>query len=167
MANYTLTGNGQTFTSATQPVYDTAFRFWRCQDSNGNAFNVSDPTGSGFTVSGTVYPILTPMQFYDALTPQEETAILASVDPLVQTFARRMARALQTNTPVNPNLQTVQEGLTYLSTANQNPAPAAAWAQNTAVTVGQQRAVGTNVYTCTTAGTTATSGTGPSGTGTG
>ncbi len=62
-----------------------------------------------------VYPMMTPVQFYDALTPREETDILASTDPMVQTFARRLARALQTDTPVNPNSPTVQEGLAYLS----------------------------------------------------
>ena len=129
MTTFTLTGNGQTFTSSTQPIYDSSFRFWRCQDAKGNDFNVSDPTGTLFVPGGPLYAQLTPMQFYDALTPQEETAILGSTDPMVQTFARRLARALQTNTPIDPNLPTVQEGLTYLSVTNQIPAvsPAATY----------------------------------------
>lgn len=67
-------------------------------------------------------PMLAPIKFYDALTPVEETAILGSTDPLVQTFARRLARALQTDTLIDPNLITVQEGLTYLSVTMQQPA---------------------------------------------
>jgi lysophospholipase L1-like esterase len=41
-----------------------------------------------------------------------------------------------------------------------------AWAINTVVVLGSQRTANGNVYRCTTAGTTASSGTGPSGTGT-
>ena len=61
------------------------------------------------------YPLLSAVQFYDAFTPQEETAILASTDPLVQTFVRRLDRAMSTGTQINPNLLTVQEGLQYLT----------------------------------------------------
>ncbi len=80
---YTLTGNGQTFNSSTKPVYDTVFRFWRCQDGNGNPFNVADQTGAVFTVGGVLYPTLTPMQFYLAFTPAERMAIKKSADPVV------------------------------------------------------------------------------------
>ena len=68
------------------------------------------------------YAPLTAMQFYDALTPQEETAILGSTDPLVQTFARRLSRALNSGTMIDLNLTTVQEGLAYLSLTAQQPA---------------------------------------------
>jgi hypothetical protein len=90
---------------------------------------VAPPVQPDVAPAPKVYPALMPTQFYDALTPQEETAILGSTDPMVQTFARRLSRALQTNTPIDPNLATVQEGLAYLSVTDQVPAvtPAATY----------------------------------------
>ncbi len=116
MSAYTLTGNGQTYSSSTQPVYDYAFRFWRCKDVSGNAFNVSDMTGTAFTVSGTVYPVLPPMQFYLSFTTAERIAIKKSTDPDVMEFWATYELAVQTNTPIDPNLVSVQEGLDWLAT---------------------------------------------------
>ncbi len=116
MTTFTLTGNGQTFTSSTQPTYDAAFRFWRCKDINGNDFNVSDPSGTAFSVSGTVYPVLTPMQFYLAFTPAERINIKKSTDPMVMEFWATYELAAQTNHNIDPNLVSVQEGLAWLAT---------------------------------------------------
>jgi hypothetical protein len=117
---YTLTGNGQTYSSSIQPTYDRAFRFWRCADANGNAFNVSDLTGTVFAVSGTVNPDLTAMQVYDAFTVVEEVAIDASTDPFVVVFAKRLARAFTSGTMVQQGM--LSEGLAYLSVTMQQPA---------------------------------------------
>ena len=115
MTTFTLTGNGQTFTSSTQPTYDAAFRFWRCKDINGNDFNVSDPSGTAFSVSGTVYPVLTSMQFYLAFTPTERMAIKKSADPNVVEFWATYQLAAQLNNTIDPNLVSVQEALAYLA----------------------------------------------------
>lgn len=133
---YTLIGNGQTFSSSVQPVYDQAFRFWRCQDANGNPFNVVDQSGTTFSVGGSIYPKLTSMQFYLAFTPTERMKIklLATTgipanspllggsnaaipqDPIIAEFWATYELSTQVNGPVDPNLVSVQEGLTYLVT---------------------------------------------------
>jgi len=54
---YILTAlGGATYESSVEPVYDSTFCFWRCQDGNGNAFNVADLTGAVFTVGLTSSP---------------------------------------------------------------------------------------------------------------
>ncbi len=116
MTTFALTGNGQTYTSNTLPIYDSAFRFWRCQDVKGNDFNVSDPSGSTFAVTGTSYPVLTPMQFYLAFTPTERMAIKKSTDPMVAEFWATYQLAAQLNNTIDPNLVSVQEGLSWLAT---------------------------------------------------
>jgi len=114
MAQIKRVDDGEIFTVASDPVWINSV--WECGDQR-----FTDPSGSEYEPVSSL-PLLTPVQFYDALTPQEETAILGSTDPLVITFARRLDRALQTNAPVNPNLPTVKEGLIYLSSTNQQPA---------------------------------------------
>ena len=149
------------FTVAAYPTW--LHGMWECGDQR-----FEDPAENLYQAVGSApYPLLTPMQFYLAFTPAERIAIKGSTDKMVMEFWATYELAVTTNDTINPNLTSVQGGLTYISAVNQSPAPAAAWATSTAVTVGQQRAVGTNVYTCTTPGTTASSGTGPSGTGTG
>ena len=116
MTTVTLTGNGQTFTSSTQPIYDSSFRFWRCQDAKGNDFNVSDPTGTLFVPGGPLYAQLTPMAFYLTFTPAERIAIKKSTDPDVMEFWATYELAVQLNHTIDPNLVSVQEGLAWLAT---------------------------------------------------
>lgn len=116
-----------------------------------------------------VYPTLAAFEFQMLFTTTEYLLIKNSVDPVVGAFWDIYQSALQTGSPVNLNSPRIQEGLTYLATVNQSPAPssAPAWAKSTVYAQGATVSVGTSVYTCTTAGTSAASGNGPSGTGTG
>jgi len=72
-----------------------------------------------------VYPVLTPMQFYLAFAATEMIDIKGSNDPMVKEFYARYQLAVQTNTPIDPNLVSVQEGLTYLATATTATPPGA------------------------------------------
>ena len=71
------------------------------------------------------YPVLSPMQFYLAFTPTERLAIKKSTDPMVMEFWATYQLAAQTNTSIDPNLVSVQEGLTYLATATTATPPGA------------------------------------------
>jgi len=62
------------------------------------------------------YPTLTPMQFYLAFTPAERINIKKSTDPMVAEFWATYELAAQTNHNIDPNLVSVQEGLTWLAT---------------------------------------------------
>lgn len=62
-----------------------------------------------------VLPILTPMTFYLAFKPAERIAIKASSDPVVKEFWDTYQRAENTNTMIDPNLVSVQEGIAYLA----------------------------------------------------
>ena len=84
---------------------------WEC----GN-MRFTDPGQTAYAPV-TVYPTLTPMQFYLAFTAAEMIDIKGSADPLVKEFYARYQLAVQTNTPIDPNLVSVQEGLAYLATA--------------------------------------------------
>jgi len=124
MTTYTLTGDGQTYASSISPVYDVLFRFWRCQDANGNDFNVTDPTGSTFTVSGGYTPNYVTIPTFKLLfSPAEEVAIYASVDPQVVRFVALVddpkTMALDLNLPA------VIERVTYLSTMPASDPPGA------------------------------------------
>jgi hypothetical protein len=77
-----------------------------------------------FTAPPAKYPTLTPVQFYTAFSAAEMIAIKASTDPMVKEFYARYQIALQTNTPIDPNLVSVQEGLSYLA-APVSPGPGA------------------------------------------
>lgn len=59
-------------------------------------------------------PTLTPMTFYLAFKPAERIAIKASTDAEVMEFWDTYQRAERTDTAVDPNLVSVQEGLLYL-----------------------------------------------------
>ena len=89
---------------------------------------VPDGTVQGSTESGGVwtppaprpapaatYKPLPPMQFYLAFTPAERIAIKASADASVKEFWATYELAAQLNNTIDPNLPSVQEGLTYLS----------------------------------------------------
>ena len=90
---------------------------------------VPDGTVQGSTESGGVwtppaprpapaatYKPLAPMQFYLAFTPAERIAIKKSTDPDVIEFWATYQLAVQTNTTIDPNLISVQEGLDWLAT---------------------------------------------------
>jgi len=62
-----------------------------------------------------VYPVLTPMQFYLAFKPQERIAIKTSTDPVIVEFWDTFQLAVTANAGIDPNLASIQEGLTYLS----------------------------------------------------
>ena len=80
---------------------------------------------------------------------------------------------------INPNSAPVQLNLLYLSTTQQRPkagvgiylsgslTSVSPWTADTAVVAGESFAVENNVFTATTGGKTAKTGTGPTGTGTG
>ena len=71
------------------------------------------------------YPTLTPMQFYLAFTPTERIAIKKSTDPVVVEFWATYQLAAQLNNTIDPNLVSVQEGLTYLATPTTATPPGA------------------------------------------
>lgn len=78
-----------------------------------------------WSLSASSYPVLTPMQFYLAFTATEMIDIKGSNDPMVKEFYARYQLAVQTNTPIDPNLVSVQEGLTYLATPTTATPPGA------------------------------------------
>lgn len=101
------------------------------------------PATSAPEPAATAYPLLTPMQFYLSFTPTERMKIKALAatggvlansplfgnstaipqDPEIAEFWATFELAQSLNDPVNPNLVSVQEGLTYLS-APTAPTPA-------------------------------------------
>ena len=87
---------------------------------------------NGAWVDQSKLPPLTTMQFYLAFTAAEMIAIKGSADPLVKEFYARYQLAVQTNTPIDPNLISVQEGLTYLATATTATPPGAGILASTA-----------------------------------
>lgn len=151
---------GVVYTVSANPVWSPSGLngLWVCGDQN-----FVDPDGTAFEVVSSNYQTLTPMQFYMAFTPAERIAIKKSTDPIIEEFWDTYQLAAQLNNVVDPNLASIVEGLDYMAATNVSPAPAPAWTASMAVAVGQKVAVGTNVYTATTAG--ATGSTAPSGTG--
>jgi hypothetical protein len=89
-----------------------------------------DSTVAGATLTGTntwtppaapaapALPTLTPIQFYMAFTPAERIAIKASTDPEIAEFWATYQLAVQTSTPIDPNLNSVVDGLEYLRARN-------------------------------------------------
>ena len=71
---------------------------------------------NGSWVNPSVYPVLTPMQFYLAFTTTERIAIKKSADPDVLEFWATYELAAQLNHAIDPNLASVQEGLAWLAT---------------------------------------------------
>lgn len=74
------------------------------------------PAATSPTPEPVVMPKLTPITFYLAFTPAERIKIKASTDPDVMEFWDTYQRAERTDTPVDPNVVSVQEGLAYLAT---------------------------------------------------
>jgi hypothetical protein len=96
---------------------------------------VPDGTADGDRFDGTTWskpapptapvaqrPKLTPMTFYLAFSPAERIKIKASTDPVVMEFWDTYQRAERTETMVDPNLISVQEGLAYLAQPAPGPA---------------------------------------------
>ena len=69
-----------------------------------------------------IYQSLSAMQFYLAFKPSERIAIKGSTDENVREFWDTYTLAVQTNSQINPNLTSVQSGLTYLATPTPNGA---------------------------------------------
>lgn len=109
-------------------------------DTETGDYSVEDGTqvGVGWTVTvnngvptftpSTAYPILTPIQYYNAFTIAEAIAIKNSTDPFVQEFWYRLNMLITnpdtaTSTIVDPNTVQVSTPLGYLSTTNQQPVP--------------------------------------------
>ncbi len=86
---------------------------------------------NGAWVTG-IYSALAPMQFYLAFTPVERIAIKASADTNVKEFWATYELAAQLNNTVDPNLVSVQEGLTYLATPTTATPPGAGILASTA-----------------------------------
>lgn len=90
-----------TLTGAT---YDPAAKKWT---------NPATPAAPAAPAAGPM-PRLTPMTFYLAFSPAERIKIKTSTDPLVAEFWDTYQRAERTDTDVDPNLVSIQEGLGYL-----------------------------------------------------
>lgn len=73
------------------------------------------PSYSEGPIDAQPLPKLTPMTFYLAFTPAERIKIKASTDAEVMEFWDTYQRAERTETMVDPNLVSVQEGLAYLA----------------------------------------------------
>ena len=108
MAQIKRLSDGSLTTVESQPVWINGI--WEC----GN-MRFTDPSQTLYQAVAS-YPILTPMQLYLAFTPAERIAIKKSTDPDVIEFWATYQLAVQTNTPIDPNLISVQEGLDWLAT---------------------------------------------------
>ena len=108
MAQIKRLSDGSLTTVESQPVWINGI--WEC----GN-MRFTDPSQTLYQAVAS-YPILTPMQLYLAFTPAERIAIKKSTDPDVIEFWATYQLSVQTNTPIDPNLISVQEGLDWLAT---------------------------------------------------
>ena len=72
------------------------------------------------------------MKFYLAFTPAERIAIKKSTDPVVQEFWATYELAVQTGDNIDPNLNSVAEGLSYLATPTTATPPGAGILPSTA-----------------------------------
>lgn len=92
--------------------------FTQCPDTveQGHTFTAPSTWTPPATPAPTAAPLaaLKPMQFYLAFSPAERVAIKTSTDPMVQEFWDTYQRAERTNTPIDPQLVSVQEGVAYL-----------------------------------------------------
>ncbi|MDR3438937.1 hypothetical protein [Telmatospirillum sp.] len=172
-------GDNQTSVSVSGPVGSTEYTFadGAASVSVGDACSVDANGVPTFTAPTTTYPNLSAMQFYDAFQVGEAIAIKNSKDTVIQEAWYRVSKALDTGASVVPSV--VKPLLEYASVTNQNPqtgtgiylpgglTPVAAWYQGAPAAARQSLAVGNTVYTYSSDGKTASTGTGPTGTGTG
>lgn len=95
---------------------------WECGDSR-----YTDQDKSEFEVchvpSLGPLPILTPMTFYMAFTPDERIAIKTSPDPYVKEFWDMYQLSVQLNKPTDPNLASIQNALAYLALTPESTPP--------------------------------------------
>src|SRR5487761_1979388 len=123
MSNYAKVENTLVEEVVTQAAHDTfnstvQALFTACPTNVTAGYTYANGTWTAPVAPPTppvVYRQLTPMQFYLAFTPAERMAIKKSTDVNVEEFWATYQLAAQTNTPIDPNLVSVQEGLTYLS----------------------------------------------------
>lgn len=108
-----------------------------------------------------------PGRFFGLFRFAEIVTIKASNDPMVIVWWEMWQNAIVMVERINLGSAEIQAALAYLAATNQSPPPATAptWAVNRAYTAGATVSVGTNVYICATAGTSAATGSGPSGVG--
>ena len=118
--------------------------------------SIDGPISDYIVVIDGKYPVLTALQFYLAFSPFERIAIKNSTDLIVKEFWDTYQFTASQGSTIDPNLVSIVDGLSYLLTTNQEPAQALPWVTGADVIVGQKVAVGSNTYTCTTAGTTGT-----------
>jgi hypothetical protein len=69
------------------------------------------------------FPLITPARFYNCFTLQEMLYIKASSDPKVKEFFARYQVAYGADEMIDPNLNSVQGGLNYLSITPVVPTP--------------------------------------------
>lgn len=119
MTTYTLTGNEQTYSSSTKPIYDTEFRMWRCTTDDAADYNVVDMTGDTYTVTASP-PTIPAMQFMMCFYPQEQAYIQNSTDSIVNVFWTRFSDPRVTE--INLNSESMTQTLDYLSATNVLPA---------------------------------------------
>lgn len=88
---------------------------------DGKSWSKSAPA----TPAPAALPKLTPMTFYLAFSPAERIKIKASSNPEVMEFWDTYQRAERTDTMIDPNLVSVQEGLAYLAQQSTDTPPGA------------------------------------------
>lgn len=115
MNTFTLSNGSQSYVSTSLPVYDPAFRFWRCEGASGEAFNVVDVSGAEYTLtSDTAIPLIGPIAFQMLFSIQEAVAIDAAkeTDPAVRIFWKLLDDP-RTDI-VDRNLQPIQDMIMHL-----------------------------------------------------
>lgn len=115
---FTLAGLDTAYVSSTLPVFDGSRLVWACQDANGEDFNVVDLTGEQFALSGVFYAPLTALAFYLAFRTQERIDIKAAIDPFIKEFWDTYLLVAQQQSTIDPTLDSVVEGLEYLTTVD-------------------------------------------------
>lgn len=66
--------------------------------------------------SAQTLPVLTPIQYYLAFTPQERIAIKSSIDPIIKEAWETYQLSVQLNSSIDPNLVSVTGALQYMTT---------------------------------------------------
>ena len=124
MAQIKRLSDGSLTTVALPPVWHNGI--WECGDQR-----FTDPSQTLYQAVVS-YSVLTPMQFYLAFTPSERMSIKKSTDINVVEFWATYQLASQLNSPIDPNLVSVQEALTYMATPTTATPPGAGILASTA-----------------------------------
>ena len=113
MAQIKRISDGELISCVEYPTYSHEMHCWMC----GYGLYIYDEDGTLFEPVGPApLPMLTPMTFYLAFTPQERIAIKSSTDPMVKEFWDTYDLAARLNVSIDPNLISVQGGIVYLAT---------------------------------------------------